>query len=146
MNKRSDVAVQKFNEGFNCAQAVLFSFTDELHLDKETALKLACGFGGGMGRMQEVCGAVSGGIAVIGYKYGRGENGPSDAIATTYAKVLELMTSFERENGSYICKNLLHGCDLKTGDGQKEFKEAGMKKGICEPCVRSVVEIVEKIL
>jgi C_GCAxxG_C_C family probable redox protein len=146
MNERREIAVQKFNEGFNCAQAVLFSFTDLLNLDKEIALKLTCGFGGGMGRMQEVCGAVSGGIAVIGCKYGKGQNGAADAIEITYKKVAELMSSFEKTNGSYICNKLLHGCDLKTGEGQKEFKEAAMKKGICEPCVRSAVEIVERLL
>jgi C_GCAxxG_C_C family probable redox protein len=146
MNGRSQIAVQKFNEGFNCAQAVLISFAEELHLDKETALKLTCGFGGGMGRMQEVCGAVSGGIAAIGYKYGRGQNDTSDATETTYKKVRELMTSFEKTKGSYICNELLPGCDLKTSEGQNLFKDAAMKKGICEPCVRSVVEIVEKLL
>lgn len=146
MNQRCEIAVQKFNEGFNCAQAVLFSFADELHLDKETALKLTCGFGGGMGRMQEVCGAVSGGIAAIGCKYGKGQNDTSDAIETTYKKVRELMTSFEKTNGSYICNKLLPGCDLKTSEGQNLFKEAAMKKGVCEPCVRNVVEIVEKLL
>lgn len=146
MIERSEIAVQKFNEGFNCAQAVLFSFADELHLDKETALKLTCGFGGGMGRMQEVCGAVSGGITAIGCKYGKGLNDTAEATETTYKKVIELMTSFEKVRGTYICNKLLPGCDLKTGEGQKMFKDAAMKKGICEPCVRSVVEIVEKIL
>ncbi len=146
MNKRSDFAVQKFNEGFNCAQAVLFSFAEKLNLDKESALKLICGFGGGMGRMQEVCGAVSGGIAVIGCRFGKGQNDTAEATETTYQKVRELMTSFEKENGSYNCNKLLSGCDLKTAEGQNVFKKAAMKKNVCEPCVRSAVEIVEKLL
>ena len=73
MTTKSDVAVEKFLAGYNCAQAVLFSFCDDLVFDKNTALKLACGFGAGMGRRQEVCGAIIGGIIALGLKHGRGE-------------------------------------------------------------------------
>lgn len=146
MIDRSELAVKTFSEGFNCAQSVLFSFTDILNIDRETALKMACGFGAGMGRMQEVCGAVSGGIAAIGLKYGKGLNGDSDASNKTYGKVRELMISFEKENGSYICKKLLNGCDLKTDQGQKDFIENAMKKNICIPCVQTVVRILERLM
>jgi len=146
MSNRSEIAVEKFSNGFNCAQAVLFSFTDILNIDKEIALKITCGFGAGMGRMQEVCGAVSGGIAAIGCIYGKGQNDSSDATETTYRKVRELLNSFEKENGSYICKKLLNECDLKTSEGQQTFKDNGMKKNICEPCIKSVVTITELLL
>ena len=66
---RVEQAVSKFAEGYNCAQSVLFSFCDDLGMDKDKALKIACGFGAGMGRKEEVCGAVTGGIMVIGAKY-----------------------------------------------------------------------------
>jgi len=65
MTIKTEAATSKFLEGFNCAQSVLFSFCDDLQLDKNSALKLSCGFGGGMGRKEEVCGAVSGGIMAI---------------------------------------------------------------------------------
>lgn len=146
MVDRSELAVSKFSEGFNCAQSVLFAFSDILNIDKDLALKLTCGFGAGMGRMQEVCGAVSGGIAALGLKYGKGQNDGSDATETTYRKVAELMASFENEKGSYICKKLLSGCELKTDEGQRAFKENTMKRRICEPCVKSVVKIVEGLL
>lgn len=73
MKTRSDIALQKSLAGYNCAQAVLFSFCDDLGFDQDTALRLACGFGAGMARKQEVCGAVAGGILAIGFKHGRGE-------------------------------------------------------------------------
>jgi hypothetical protein len=73
MSARKDVAVEKFLAGYNCAQAVLYAFCDDLCLDKDAALKLACGLGAGMARRQEVCGAISGGIIALGLKHGRGE-------------------------------------------------------------------------
>ena len=74
MGTHAEMAEAKFREGYNCAQSVLFSFCEELGLDAETALKLSCGLGAGMGRQGEVCGAVSGGIVVLGLKFGRGKN------------------------------------------------------------------------
>lgn len=143
---RSEQAIAKFVSGFNCAQSVLFSFCDELGLDKDKALKLACGFGAGMGRKGEVCGAVSGGVMVISAKYGRGENDERKATEITYAKVRELMNQFSEKHGSYICRELLNDCELTTEEGQKQFKESDYLNKICKPCVKSVVEILESII
>jgi C_GCAxxG_C_C family probable redox protein len=143
---RSDKAVAKFAEGYNCAQSVLFSFCDDLNLDKNKALKMACGFGAGMGRKEEVCGAVSGGIMVIGAKYGRGENEDRKITDNTYKKIRELMDQFSQRHGTYICRKLLNGCELTTEEGQKIFKENNYFNKVCKPCVQSVVEIVEGII
>ena len=146
MKNRTEIAVSKFSEGYNCAQSVFYSFCDDLHFDKNTALKMACGFGAGMGRKEEVCGAVTGGIMVIGAKYGRGERDDRTATELTYKKTRELMDRFEKKHGAFICRKLLKGCELTTEEGQKHFKENDLANQICKPCVRSVVEILDSIM
>jgi C_GCAxxG_C_C family probable redox protein len=143
---REDKATAFFHKGFNCAQAVLYAFRDDLSLDADLAIKLSCGFGAGMGRKQEVCGAVAGGIIVIGIKHGRGENDDRQLMEQTYQKTRELLARFEFENGSCICRKLLNGCDLMTDQGQADFKDKDLIKTTCTPCVRSVVRILETIL
>jgi C_GCAxxG_C_C family probable redox protein len=143
---KTDVAVDKFLSGYNCAQSVLYSFCDEFGLDRTVALKLACGFGAGMGRNQEICGAVSGGIMVIGLKYGRGEKDDTAANELTYRKTRELMQQFKQHQGSFICRELLGGCDLMTTEGQKDFKDRDLKNRTCKVCVQTTVLIVEDLL
>lgn len=144
--KKAEVAVQKFlNEGYNCAQSVSYAFCEDLNINKEPVLKLTCGFGAGMGRKEEVCGAVSGGILVLGLKYGRGENQDRSFTEQTYLKTCELMNKFAEKHGTYICRQLLAGCELTTPEGQNEFKEKDFLNKVCKHCVSSVVEIIEEI-
>lgn len=133
-------------EGYNCAQSVLYACCDELGMDKGTALKLSCGFGAGMGRKQEVCGAVSGGIMLIGLKYGRGENEDTALMEETYKKTRALMERFTEKYGTCICRDLLKGCDLSTPEGRKDFLEKDMRRNFCRPVVETVVELVEEII
>ena len=143
---RSDIALEKFLAGYNCAQAVLFSFCDDLGLDRDTALKLATGFGAGMARKQEVCGAIAGGIIALGLKHGRGEGHDQTLTETTYAKARELMSRFQSLHGSCTSHTLLNGCDLNTPEGQQSFKDNDLIHKTCAPCVKTVVETVETIL
>jgi C_GCAxxG_C_C family probable redox protein len=145
MSKKSDAAEQKFISGYNCAQSVLFPFCEDLHLRKDKALKVACGFGAGMGRNQEVCGAVTGGLMVIGAKYGRGENDDISATEKTYPKIREFMSKFEKKKGSYMCRTLLKECKLTTEEGQKYFHDNDLRNKVCIPCVKSAVEILEEM-
>ena len=94
-----DVALQKFNAGYNCAQSVLFQCSESIGMDSNTAVKIATGFGGGMGRMQEVCGAVTGGIIAINYKFGRNENQEKPAQEKAYGLVRRLMTELGKSPG-----------------------------------------------
>ncbi|HNY51353.1 MAG TPA: C-GCAxxG-C-C family protein [Smithella sp.] len=143
---RSEQAVAKFVSGYNCAQSVLFAFCEDIGLDKNEALKITCGFGAGMGRKEEVCGAVTGGIMAIGLKHGRGENETQKATEITYAKVRELMNLFSEKHGSYLCRQLLNGCDLSNDEGHKLYLANDYRNKVCKPCVQSVVEIVEEIM
>jgi C_GCAxxG_C_C family probable redox protein len=144
--KRTEMARKKFSAGYNCAQAVFYSFCDLLGFSPDLALKLACGFGAGMGRKQEVCGAISGGVMVISALYGRGENEGADWTALTYAKTRELMDRFAEKHETCICRKLLNGCVLTTPEGQAEFKEKDLFNKVCQECVSSVVEILETML
>jgi len=146
MGTKNETAIQKFTSGYNCAQAILYSFKDEINIDGDTALKMACGFGAGMGRKGEVCGAVTGGIIVIGAKYGRGENDEKTATEKTYTKTRELMNKFETKHGAFICRDLLNGCDLSTEEGQMNFRNNDLFNATCKKCVGSVVQILEEIL
>lgn len=146
MKTRSDVAVGKFLAGYNCAQVVIYSFCDDLGFDKDTALRLACGFGGGMSRKQETCGAISGGILTIGLKHGRGEGRDRAATEVTYGKVRELMSRFEAKHGTCNCRALLGGCNLDTPEGHREFVDNDLRGKVCTKCVQTVVETLEEVL
>ena len=145
MNTKTEIAIGKFLEGYNCAQSVIYAFSDDMGFDKNTALRLACGFGAGMGRKQEVCGAVSGGILVLGFWYGRGEKDDRTAAELTYAKTRQLIETFHQRRGNFVCRQLLNGCDLATAEGQRTFKENDLLNKVCRPCVESVVEILEQL-
>lgn len=143
---KSDRAISKFAEGYNCAQSVFYAFCEDLQVDPDTALKMSAGFGGGIGRKGEVCGAVTGGIMALGIKYGRGEKEDPTVAEVTYAKTRELMNQFASQHGSCLCRELLNGCDLSTEEGQKAFREQDLKNKVCTPCVQSAVELVEKMM
>ena len=146
MNTKIDTAVEKFLSGYNCAQSVLYAFGPDLGLDAETALKVATGLGGGMGRRGEVCGAVTGGILALGLKYGRGGQQDRSATDQAYQKTQELMAAFERVHGSCTCRTLLGGCDLQTAEGQRFFKANDLLHKTCARCVQTVGEIVAGML
>lgn len=146
MKTKSEVAVEKFLSGYNCAQAVLSTYGPELGLDGEKALKVATGLGAGMGRQGEVCGAVTGGILALGLKYGRGGQQDRSATDRTYQKTQELIGQFEQRHGSCLCRVLLDGCDLRTPEGQQQFRDHDLLRKTCVSCVRTVADIMAELL
>ena len=96
-----------FLEGFNCAQALAVAFCDVTGMDKKEAAKLASPFGGGMGRMREVCGAVSGMYMVLGTLYGYDNSDDNARKKQLYQDVQMLAEQFRQENGSIICREIL---------------------------------------
>ena len=100
-------AAELFLSGYNCAQAVAVAFTDVTGLTEGQAAKMASAFGGGMGRMREVCGAVSGMLMVLSYVYGYDTPGDDVSKKRLYGQVQELAAAFRGENGSIICREIL---------------------------------------
>jgi C_GCAxxG_C_C family probable redox protein len=141
---RVEQAVSCYKGGFSCAPAVLSAYASEFGLDIETALKIATGFGAGMGRMGETCGAVTGAFMVIGLKYGKSKADDNQAREKTYELVREFVSRFKARNGSIVCKELL-GCDLSTPEGMKLAKETGVAATLCPKFVQNAAEILKEI-
>lgn len=108
MGTYSEKAVENFKSGYNCAQSVFLAFAEDFGFDKETALKLSSSFGGGMGRLREVCGAVSSMFAIAGLKHGYTSNNDDDSKAKHYELIQALAEKFKSETGSIICRELLN--------------------------------------
>ena len=140
---RSDVAVEAFEKGYNCAQSVVEAYRDESGLDRDTAWKVAAGFGGGLGRSAETCGAVSGAVIVIGLH--SKESDPGSAKAHTYEKVKLFIKKFKEVYCSVICRDIL-GEDISTEEGLKRAHELGLFSGRCKEIVREAVKILEGLV
>ncbi len=138
-------AVSSFKEDLNCAQSVLSTFSTQYGLDQDIALKLASGFGGGMGRLGNTCGAVSGAFMVIGLKYGMGINKNVEAKEKTYQLIREFSNKFQEINGSLMCKDLL-GCDINTAEGKEHFNQNDLFEKNCLQYVKNAVQILEEII
>ena len=104
---RGEKAQELFHQGYNCAQALVLAFSDVTGLDPTTAARLTSGFGGGISRMREVCGAVSGMAMVAGILYGYDQPGDQAGKQQQYARVQQLAASFREEFGTIICRELL---------------------------------------
>ncbi len=112
-----------FRQGYNCAQSVVLSFADLIDMDEGTLSRMSCSFGGGMGRLREVCGAVSGMFMVAGLLWGY-EGPETGAVkAAHYARVQELAKAFEARNGAIVCRELL-GLSQKHDDPTPEQRTA----------------------
>lgn len=104
-------AVQLFSQGCNCAQAVFVAFCDLTGLPERQAMRLSSSFGGGLGRMREVCGALSGGAMVLGWLYGYETPGDDASKKEHYARVQSLAAAFLQKHGSILCRELLGNPD-----------------------------------
>jgi C_GCAxxG_C_C family probable redox protein len=124
----------------------LFAFADDKLIDPETALKITTGFGGGIAKEGQVCGAFTAGVMLLGLVYGRGQNDQESNKEKTYQKVQDFIEIFKIENKSIICKDILMGCDLKTEEGKSTFNTNNYHAQICEKCVSNAVSILQKYL
>ena len=130
-------AVQLFEDGYVCSQAVLAVFCEEFGLSREQAFKISISFGSGM-RKGEVCGACTGAIMALGLKYGENKS-KSDEMCVKF------LDSFKKENGSYICRDLLD-CDIRTEEGIKYAIDNNLFKEICPKMVESAAKIAQELI
>jgi len=143
---KSDDAAGSFGKGITCSASVFGAFAQDLELDEKTARKIACGFGGGISRTGNICGAVSGAIMVIGLKYGKevpGDDG--GATEKTRALTRHFIQEFAQKHGSVNCTDIL-GYNLSVQAEYDEAAKANLFKTQCPACVRDAVEILERIL
>lgn len=141
----SKKAQEQFNLGLNCSQSIIAQYAQRYDLDIKTACKLATGFGGGMGRMGNTCGALSGAYLVLGLEYGSDSATEKSKKNHTYEKIQTLTAQFEKKHGSCNCRDLL-GCDISTPEGQQHAKDKGLHQSKCTGFVKDTVDILETLL
>lgn len=135
-------AAELFKSGCNCSQAVFCTFAPEMGVDEKTALVLSAGFGGGMGRMREVCGAVSGMIMAASMKFASDNPGDSEAKAELYEIIRTLAGRFKKQNGSIICRELLNLPNETVGGAPSERNAEFYKKRPCEMLCADAAKIL----
>lgn len=146
MIEHGKIAEDLFRQGYNCAQSVLLAFSDITGLDDTSAAMLASSFGGGLSRMREVCGAVSGAAMVLGIVKGYSDPTDHQAKKAHYHLVQEFARRFKERNGSIVCRELLAGADASVGGDPAERTEAYYKKRPCPKLVRIAAEITDDLL
>ena len=130
MTDLATTALEYYESGLYCSQAVIGTFCDKYGMDTDTAFKISCGLNSGC-RCSDICGAVSGAILVIGLKYGSEQQ-------VCNAKTEVFVDAFNSRNGDLICRNIL-GCDISTQEGKQEFINKGLFDSICSNMVVSAV-------
>ncbi len=144
MTKR-ELGENYFTSGYNCAQSVVLAFSEELGLEKDLLLKLSSPFGGGMGRLREVCGAVSGMFMVLGALEGYTSPTDTGSKMELYKKVQRLAKEFKDKNGTIICRELI-GLEGASSPSPEKRTEEYYKKRPCKLLVGDACEILEKWL
>jgi C_GCAxxG_C_C family probable redox protein len=143
-DNRVKLALEAFNNKYNCAQSVLMAWPELIASDRSLALRQACGFGGGMGRLQGTCGTVTGSYMIIGLSMGA--ELPDDLIKDEIAAVVrEFTEKFLELNHTTSCRELT-GVDLNTTEGREASRQPAIKVNVCSKCVADAVSILEDIL
>ena len=146
MGAYADKAKSLFLDGYNCAQAVAGAFCDEMGMDFETAIKLSSSFGGGMGRLREVCGAVSGMFMVAGALYGYTDTSDNEAKAKHYELIQTLAKKFSDKNGYIVCRDLLGLATKKDKPTPSERTKQYYERRPCAEYVYDAALILEEYI
>ena len=142
---KSEEAKKQFEKGFSCAPAVLSTYSEQLGLEKALALRIACGFGGGIGRMGRTCGAVTGAAMVIGLKHGQVDLADEESRQRTHTLVKEFVDRFTALHGSIECRELI-GYDLSNSGELELARESEVFSYKCPDFVYDSARILEDIL
>lgn len=137
MNK-ADRAEELFKTGMCCSQAVFCAFAEDMGMDLETAVKVSAGLGGGVSRMRETCGAVTGAVMALGLKYG------PDKTAV-YPHGQALCEAFKKECGSIVCRELLEGTGATAGGTPENRTAEYYRKRPCVELVRLAASLAEQV-
>jgi C_GCAxxG_C_C family probable redox protein len=148
MSSKAYLAKTYHDRGYSCSQSVLASFSPDFGVSEEVALRISTGFGSGMGRLCEVCGALTGAFMVLGLKHGKvitdgtkyGTN-----TETTYRLVADVAERFRARNGAIRCRELI-GHDLSNPDERARARELGLFDTVCAKCIQDAVELLEEAL
>lgn len=144
IEEREKLALAAFRREFNCAQSVIMGFPELITAREETILKLAAGFGGGMGRLQETCGALTGGFMIMGLLTGT-EEPDKTKKEELYARIQKLASEFREQFGSINCRDLL-GVDLNTPEGDELHRSLMLREKVCEKCVARSVRLTHSLI
>ncbi len=142
---KAEEAKKQFEKGFHCAPAILSTYSKQFGLDKALALKIACGFGAGIGRMGRTCGAVTGALMVIGLKHGQVNLADQESSQRTYTLVREFINRFITTHGSIECKELI-GYDLSDSSELSMARDSGVFQKKCPGFVYDAACILEDVL
>ena len=142
---KGEKAQSLFKQGYNCSQSVALAFHEEMGLEKDMIAKIISGFGGGMGRMREVCGCVSGMVFVISSLYGYSDPKDFDSKKELYQRINQVANTFKEKNGSIICKELL-GLEKKDGIVPQKRTDAYYKKRPCSELCKIAGDILENYI
>ena len=143
MTKHEKRAGELFQEGYNCAQSVFAAFAEEVGMDEKAALRLSSAFGGGIGRLREVCGAASGMMMVLGAVEGYDVPNDDAGKKAYYARIQELMGQFKDEFGSYICRELLDAKGPEEPTPEKRTAEYYAERP-CKRCVEFAARLTDE--
>lgn len=146
IHEKGSLAKTYFEEGYNCAQAVLLAFSEEAGLDQTQAARIASTFGGGMGKMREVCGAVSAMFMTQGLINGYDDPKAKEQKSEVYAGVRALADAFKAENHSIICRELLIDVETAPGNEPEERTQAYYERRPCGSYVESAARILARSL
>ena len=146
MSRRAEAAKEFFEKGYACSQAVAMAFADIVKVDEELLAKITLPFGGGFGRMREVCGAVSGMVFVLSNLEGSFDPTDNNSKMEIYQKVQTLMKEFKEKNGTYICRELLALPEENSDPTPEARTESYYKKRPCAEIVYLSAKILEEYL